>query len=52
MMLVGKNFTSADVSMLAYGFVVSQYPQFYDKELDRYQLLPSPYKKPFEVFTG
>ena len=31
---VWKNsyFTSADVSMLGYGFGVSQYPQFYDKE--------------------
>ena len=39
---------SADVSMLGYGFGVSQYPQFYDKELDMYQVLPRPYRGSFE----
>ena len=29
-------FASADVSMISYGCVVSQYPQFYDKYLDMY----------------
>ena len=40
MMLVWKNsyFTSDDVSMLGYGCGVSQYPQFYDRDLDMYQL--------------
>ena len=49
---VWKNsyFNSADVSMLGYGCGVSQYPQFYDKELDRYQVLPHPYRGYFAVF--
>ena len=34
--------------MLGYGFGVSQYPQFYDKELDMYQVLPRPYRGSFE----
>ena len=44
--------TSADVSMLGNGCGVSQYPQFYDRELDKYQVLPRPYLRYFEVFPG
>ena len=47
-----SDFTSADISMLGYGCGVSQYHQFYDKELFIYQLLPRPYKGYFEVFPG
>ena len=45
-------FTSADVYMLIYGCGVSQYPQFYDKDLDMYQVLPCPYIGSFEGFPG
>ena len=45
-------FTSSDVSMLGYGCGVSQYPQFYDQELDRYQVLPHSYRGSFEGFPG
>ena len=45
-------FTFADVSMLGYGCGVSQYPQFYDKGLDRYQMLPHTYRVYFEGFPG
>ena len=40
-------FTSADVSILGYGCVVSQYPQFYYQDKDNYQLLPRPYRESF-----
>ena len=44
MMLVRKTvFTSADASILGNGCGVSQYPQFYDQHLEKYQLLPRPY---------
>ena len=43
---------SAGVSMLGYGCGVSQYPQFYDKELYRYQVLPRPYRGSFEGLPG
>ena len=36
-------FTSSDVYMPGYGIGVSQYVQFYVKDLDIYQELPSPY---------
>ena len=53
MVLIEKQFyTSADVYMLGYGCGMSQYPQFYDKELDRYQVLPRPYRGSFEGFPG
>ena len=45
-------FTSADVSMLGYGCGVYHYPQFYDKFLDMYQVLPRLYRGYFEVFSG
>ena len=53
-MLVWKNryFTSADVSMLGYGCGVSQYPQFYVKDLDMYQVLPRPFIGYFDGFPG
>ena len=42
--------TSADVYMLGYGCGVSQYHKYYDKDLDRYQVLPRPYRRYFEFF--
>ena len=36
-------FKSADVSMLGHGCGVSQYPHFYDKTKNIYQMLPRPY---------
>ena len=52
MLLVGKNrfFTSDDVSMLGFGCGVSQYPQFYYQDLDKYQVLPRPYLGSFEGY--
>ena len=44
--------TFADVSMLGYGCGVSQYPQFYVKYLDIYQVLPRPYIGSFVGFPG
>ena len=41
-------FTSADVCMLGYGCGVSQYPQCYDRDLEKYQVLPRPYLGSFE----
>ena len=53
MMLVGKtSLTSDDDSMFGYGCGVSQYPQFYDKQLDRYQILQHPYSGSFNCFPG
>ena len=43
---------SADVSLLGYGCVVSQYLQFYDQDLEKYQVLPRPYLGYFEVCPG
>ena len=49
MILVWKNsFTSADIAILGYRCGVSQYPQCYDKQLEKYQLLPRPYLVSFE----
>ena len=45
-------FTSADVSMLGYGCGVSQYLQFYDQNLDEYQVLPCPHMESFESYPG
>ena len=45
-------FTSADVSMLGYRCGVSQYTQFYVKDLDMYQVLTHPYIGSFDGFTG
>ena len=36
-------FNSADLSMLFHGCGGSQYPQFYDKTKNIYQILPRPY---------
>ena len=36
-------FKSDDVSMLGHGCGVSQYPQFYDTNIKKYQMLPRPY---------
>ena len=47
-----SSFASADVFMLGYGRGVSQYPQFYDKVLDMYQVLPRPYIGYFDCFPG
>ena len=44
--------TSADVSMLGYGWVVSQYPQFCVEDLDTYQMLPRPYLRSFDGGPG
>ena len=38
--------------MLGYGCGVSQYPQFYVKDLDIYQVLPYPYIGYFDGFPG
>ena len=38
--------------MLGYGCDVYQYPQFYVKYLDMYQVLPRPYLGSFDVCTG
>ena len=38
--------------MTGYGWGVYQYHQFYDKELDMYQVLPCPYMGSFEGFSG
>ena len=49
----GNNyFASADFSMLGYGCSVYQYPQFYAKYLDMYQVLPHPYIGSFDGFPG
>ena len=45
-------FTSANVSMLGYGCGVSQYHQFYVKDLDMYQVLPHPYFGSFDGGPG
>ena len=45
-------FISADVSMLGYGCCVSQYPQFFVKDLDIYQVLPRPYLGYFDGGPG
>ena len=45
-------FTLADVSMLGYGCDVSQCPQFYDKDIDMYQVLPRPYIGSFDGLPG
>ena len=34
-----KKFKCVDVSMLGHGYGVSQYPQFYDKIIEKYQML-------------
>ena len=36
-------FTSADVAKLSNGCVVSQFPQLYDQQLEKYQYLTCPY---------
>ena len=36
--------------MLGYGYGVSQYTKFYNRDLDKYQALPYSYKGYFEVF--
>ena len=38
--------------MIGYECVVSQYPQFYDKDLDMYQVLPHPYIGSLDGFPG
>ena len=38
--------------MLGYGCGVSQYPRFYDKYLDMYQVLPRPYIGSLYGFPG
>ena len=45
-------FTSTDVQMFGYGCGLSPYPQYYDQELDRYQVLPRPYRGYFEIVPG
>ena len=45
-------FTSADVSMLGYGCGVSQYPQFFVKDLDIYQMYQRPYLIYFDGGPG
>ena len=43
LVLKAQFFKSADVSMLVYGCGVSQYPQFYDRIKNIYQMLTPPY---------
>ena len=38
-----SSYTSADVYILGFGCVLSQYPQFHVKDLEIYQVLPRPY---------
>ena len=38
--------------MIGCGCGVSQYPQFYVKDLDMYQVLPNPYQGSFDGFPG
>ena len=38
--------------MIGYGCGVSQYPQFFVKDLDIYQVLPRPYVWSFDGFPG
>ena len=45
-------FIYADVSMLGYGCVVSQYSQFSVEDLDMYQMLPRPYLRSFDSDPG
>ena len=53
MVLIEKQFyTSADVYTLGYGCGVSQYHQFYDWDLDKYQVLPRLYLGYFEGDNG
>ena len=42
-------FKSADVSMLDHSCGVSQYPQFYDRIENIYQMLPRPYMGSYSV---
>ena len=44
--------TSAGVSMLGYECGVSQYPQFFVKDLDMYPMLPRPYLRSFDGCPG
>ena len=44
--------TSADVSMIGYGCGMSQYPHFFVKYLDMYQMLPRPYLSFFNGCFG
>ena len=39
---------SADVAMLGYGCGVSVYPQFYDKKMNSFHMLPRPYIRSFD----
>ena len=39
---------STDVAILGYGCGVSVYPQFYDKELESFHMLPRPYIRSFD----
>ena len=50
--LKNSYFTSADFSMLGYGYGVSQYLQSYEKDLDMYQVEPRPYIGYFDGFPG
>ena len=38
----------ADMAMLGYGCGVSVYPQFYDRELKSFHMLPRPYIRSFD----
>ena len=39
---------SADIAMLGYGYGVSMYPQFFDKDSKTFQMLPRPYIRSFD----
>ena len=45
-------FISADVYMIGHVCGASQYPQFYDEKLEKYQMLPRPYLGSFEGNNG
>ena len=52
MMVENSSFSYTGVSMLGYGCGVFQYPHFYYQELDRYKVLPRPYRGSSEGFPG
>ena len=45
-------FISDCVYMISYGCGMSQYPQFYDQDFDKYQVLPCLYLGSFEGFSA
>ena len=52
MLVVIKVFHFCWCFILAYGFSVSQYPQFYNQYLDKYQVCPNLHMGYFEGYSG